>query len=100
VNIGVGDFPLLLLSSCDFFANWFSSTHTLLKDIYEMLPAFFNFSSIWIQFGAGEVHTAVLSNCAVHENHCIEHCTFLRDENELLCILSTFIVQCGGGKSV
>ena len=29
------------LSSCDFFANWSSTTHTLLKDVYEMLPAFF-----------------------------------------------------------
>lgn len=45
VNIGVGDLHLLLLSRCDFFANWSSTTHTLLEDIYEMLPAFFNFSS-------------------------------------------------------
>ena len=50
---------------------------------------------IWIQFSVGEFHTAVLSNFAVYENHCIECCTFLRDENELLCVLSTFIVQCG-----
>ena len=60
---------------------------------------FLIFHLIWIQFSAGEVHTAVLSNCAVHENHCIECSTFLRDENELLYILATFIVQCGG-KSV
>lgn len=41
VNIGMGDLCLLLLSSCHFFADWFSATHTLLKDMYEMLPAFF-----------------------------------------------------------
>jgi hypothetical protein len=65
----------------------------------ECCQFFLIFHLIWIQFSAGEVHTAVLSNCAVHENPFIERSTFLMDENELLCILSTFIVQCGG-KSV
>jgi hypothetical protein len=32
-EFGMGDLHLLSLSSCDFFANWISATHTLLKDI-------------------------------------------------------------------
>lgn len=47
--------------------------------------------SMWVKFGAGDVHRNVLSECKF-ENQLCESRTLLGGVSEFLSILSTFIV--------
>lgn len=85
----------MLLSKHEFFENWQSERHTVLKGVNEIVPMFSTFC-IWLdKFGTGYVHKNVLSDSEFCENGHSEGNTLLRGVNEFMYVFSTFIVWFG-----